>query len=174
MIFGAGPIGIGLWFALRGKGLETVFVVEPSATRRDAVAALGAKTLDPMAIDVPAFIADHTDGRGADAAFDAAGVAPAVQAALASVGARKPTICVAIYEKPLVTPLVEPRDERIPGAGLAVLHVCRLRGGHRADGPGRVRHHRLGDTDLDDDVVDEGFEALHAGAKMKVLVDPTI
>jgi (R,R)-butanediol dehydrogenase/meso-butanediol dehydrogenase/diacetyl reductase len=25
-----------------------------------------------------------------------------------------------------------------------------------------------------DDVIDEGFEALHAGAKMKVLVDPTI
>jgi (R,R)-butanediol dehydrogenase / meso-butanediol dehydrogenase / diacetyl reductase len=34
VIFGAGPIGIGLWFALRGKGLESVFVVEPSATRR--------------------------------------------------------------------------------------------------------------------------------------------
>ncbi|HET9564611.1 MAG TPA: alcohol dehydrogenase catalytic domain-containing protein, partial [Mycobacterium sp.] len=83
-IFGAGPIGIGLWFALRGQGLETVFVVEPSAARRDAVAALGATTLDPTVIDVPAFIAEHTDGRGADAAFDAAGVAPAVQAALAS------------------------------------------------------------------------------------------
>ena len=25
-----------------------------------------------------------------------------------------------------------------------------------------------------DDVIDEGFEALHAGTKMKVLVDPTI
>ncbi len=27
MVFGAGPIGIGLWFALRGKGLEDTFVV---------------------------------------------------------------------------------------------------------------------------------------------------
>ncbi len=25
-----------------------------------------------------------------------------------------------------------------------------------------------------DDVIDEGFEALHAGTKMKVLVDPTV
>ncbi|PRC60055.1 dehydrogenase, partial [Mycobacterium sp. ITM-2017-0098] len=33
MVFGAGPIGIGLWFALRGKGLDDVFVVEPSPTR---------------------------------------------------------------------------------------------------------------------------------------------
>ncbi len=32
--------------------------------------------------------------------------APAVQAALASLGARKPTISVAIYEKPMVTPLL--------------------------------------------------------------------
>ena len=62
-----GPIGIGLWFALRGKGLDDVFVVEPSATRRAAIEALGATTLDPTAIDVPAFIADHTEGDGADA-----------------------------------------------------------------------------------------------------------
>ena len=34
MVFGAGPIGIGLWFALRGKGVDDVFVVEPSPTRR--------------------------------------------------------------------------------------------------------------------------------------------
>ncbi|MGB6180771.1 MAG: alcohol dehydrogenase catalytic domain-containing protein, partial [Rhodococcus sp. (in: high G+C Gram-positive bacteria)] len=32
VVFGAGPIGIGLWFALRGKGLENVTVVEPSQT----------------------------------------------------------------------------------------------------------------------------------------------
>ena len=79
MVFGAGPIGIGLWFALRGKGLDDVFVVEPSPTRRAAIEALGARTLDPTAVDVPALIADHTSGDGADAVFDAAGVAPAVE-----------------------------------------------------------------------------------------------
>ena len=47
MVFGAGPIGIGLWFALRGKGVDDVFVVEPSPTRRAAIEALGATTLDP-------------------------------------------------------------------------------------------------------------------------------
>jgi len=47
-----------------------------------------------------AFIADHTDGAGADAVFDAAGVAPAVETALACVGARRPMVSVAIYEKP--------------------------------------------------------------------------
>ena len=68
VVFGAGPIGIGLWFALRGKGLEDVFVVEPSPTRRAAIEALGATTLDPGGADVPAFIAEHTRGAGADAA----------------------------------------------------------------------------------------------------------
>merc|ERR1711969_254147 len=76
MVFGAGPIGIGLWFALRAKGLENVYVVEPSATRRAAIEALGATTLDPTSLDVAEFVADTTDGRGADAIFDAAGVEP--------------------------------------------------------------------------------------------------
>ena len=175
MVFGAGPIGIGLWFALRGKGIDDVFVVEPSPTRRAAIEALGASTLDPTSVDVPAFIADHTDGRGADAVFDAAGVAPAVETALrlrgiaAADGQRRDLREAADHTA------AQSGDERIPDPGLTVLHRRRLRGGHRADGPRRVRHHRLGrPRSRIDDVIDEGFEALHAGTKMKVLVDPTI
>jgi (R,R)-butanediol dehydrogenase / meso-butanediol dehydrogenase / diacetyl reductase len=174
VVFGAGPIGIGLWFALRGKGLDTVFVVEPSATRRAAIEALGAKTLNPTEVDVPVFIADQSDGRGADAAFDAAGVAPAVQAALASVGARRPTIGVAIYEKPLVTPLLNlvMNESRIQGSlcytSADFEAVIELMAQGVYDTTGWVTPIAL------DDVIDEGFEALRAGAKMKVLVDPTI
>jgi (R,R)-butanediol dehydrogenase/meso-butanediol dehydrogenase/diacetyl reductase len=173
VVFGAGPIGIGLWFALRGKGLESVFVAEPSPTRRAAIEALGAKTLDPTTTDVPAFIADHTDGRGADAAFDAAGVAPAIAAATACVGARKPTISVAIYEKPLTTPLLNlvMTESRIQGS------LCYT----AADFEAVIELMSRGVYDTEgwvtaipiDDVIDEGFEALHAGKKMKVLVDPS-
>ncbi|MUM34266.1 2,3-butanediol dehydrogenase, partial [Mycolicibacterium sp. CBMA 361] len=118
MVFGAGPIGIGLWFALRGKGLQDVFVVEPSPTRRAAIEALGAATLDPTTVDVPGFIADHTRGAGADAVFDAAGVTPAVETALACIGSRKPMVSVAIYEKPLQTPLLNlvMNESRIQGS----------------------------------------------------------
>lgn len=172
VIYGAGPIGIGLWFALRGKGLGSVFVVEPSATRRAAIENLGATTLDPTQIDVPAFIADHTGGRGADAAFDAAGVAPAVESALASVGARKPTISVAIYEKPLTTPLLNlvMNESRIQGslcytsADFEAVIDLMARGMY--DTTGWVTPIAI------ENVVDEGFEALHAGKRMKVLVDP--
>lgn len=173
MVFGAGPIGIGLWFALRGKGLDDIYVVEPAATRRAAIEALGARTLDPAAVDVPSFIADHTSGRGADAVYDAAGVAPAVETALACVGARRPMVSVAIYEKPLTTPLLRlvMNESRIQGslcytaADFEAVIDLMARGAY--DTTGWVTAIGI------DDVVDEGFEALHAGAKMKVLVDPS-
>ncbi|CAN5245128.1 2,3-butanediol dehydrogenase [soil metagenome] len=174
MVFGAGPIGIGLWFALRGKGIDDAFVVEPSATRRASIEALGARTLDPAALDVPAFIADHTDGRKADAVFDAAGVTPAVETALACVGARRPMVSVAIYEKPLTTPLLNlvMNESRIQGSlcytSADFQAVIALMAQDKYDTTGWVESIAI------DDVIDEGFEALHAGAKMKVLVDPTI
>jgi (R,R)-butanediol dehydrogenase / meso-butanediol dehydrogenase / diacetyl reductase len=172
MVFGAGPIGIGLWFALRGKGIEDVFVVEPSATRRASIEALGARTLDPTAVDVPGFIAEHTAGRGADAVFDAAGVAPAVETALGCVGARRPMVSVAIYEKPLTTPLLNlvMNESRIQGslcytaADFEAVIALMAEGAY--DTTGWVS------TIAIEDVVDEGFEALHGGTKMKVLVDP--
>ncbi|RUP32890.1 MAG: 2,3-butanediol dehydrogenase [Mycolicibacterium sp.] len=173
MVFGAGPIGIGLWFALRGKGLQEIFVVEPSPTRRAAIEALGAVTLDPTVTDVPGFIADHTYGAGADAAFDAAGVTPAVETALACVGSRKPMVSVAIYEKPLQTPLLNlvMNESRIQGSlcytGADFEAVIALMAQGAYDTSGWVAQIPIGD------VVSEGFEALHAGNKMKVLVDPT-
>ncbi|PRC44020.1 dehydrogenase, partial [Mycobacterium sp. ITM-2017-0098] len=172
MVFGAGPIGIGLWFALRGKGLDDVFVVEPSPTRRAAIETLGATTLDPTGVDVPAFIADHTKGNGADAVFDAAGVTPSVATALACIGSRKPMISVAIYEKTLETPLLNlvMNESRIQGSlcytGADFEAVIALMAEGRYDTTGWVAKIPI------DDVIDEGFEALHAGKKMKVLVDP--
>lgn len=172
MVFGAGPIGIGLWFALRGKGVDDVLVVEPSATRSAAIERLGARTLDPAAIDVPAFTADHTEGRGADAVFDAAGVTPAVETALGCVGSRKPMVSVAIYEKPLTTPLLNlvMNESRIQGSLCYTADdfeaVIALMAQGAYDTTGWVTSIGL------DDVIDEGFEALHAGTKMKVLVDP--
>ncbi|MEH3131281.1 MAG: 2,3-butanediol dehydrogenase [Mycolicibacterium neoaurum] len=172
MVFGAGPIGIGLWFALRGKGIEDVFVVEPSATRRSAIEALGARTLDPTVLDVPGFIADRTDGHGAGAVYDAAGVAPAVETALACVGARKAMVSVAIYEKPLTTPLLNlvMNESRIQGSlcytAADFQAVIGLMAEGAYDTTGWVTAIGI------DDVIDEGFEALHAGTKMKVLVQP--
>jgi (R,R)-butanediol dehydrogenase/meso-butanediol dehydrogenase/diacetyl reductase len=173
LIFGGGPIGIGLWFALRGMGLTEIDVVEPSATRRAAIEALGARTLDPAAEDVPGVIAERTNGDGVDAAFDAAGVEASVASALASLGERRPLISVAIYDRPLSTPLIELvlRERRIQGT------ICYTADDYRAvidlmaaghyDTTGWVESIPLSG------VIEQGFEELRAGRRMKLLVDPS-
>jgi len=84
VVHGAGPIGLGVVLALRAEGIDAV-VADPSAVRRDAARMLGAThAFDPASDDVVAAVRDLTDGLGAAGAVDAAGVAPAVQAALRS------------------------------------------------------------------------------------------
>lgn len=172
LIYGAGPIGIGLWFALRGMGLTEIDVVEPSETRRNSIEALGARTLDPTSQDVPALVADRTKGNGVDAAFDAAGVTPAVESALQCIGERRPMISVAIYDKPLPTPLINLvlRERRIQGT------ICYTSDDYRAviDLMARGHYDTTGwvDTVPLGGVIEEGFEELRAGRKMKLLVDP--
>ncbi|NDV09267.1 2,3-butanediol dehydrogenase [Rhodococcus sp. IEGM 248] len=152
LIYGAGPIGIGLWFALRGMGLTEIDVVEPSPTRRASIEALGARTLDPTSQDVSALIADRTNG----------------------VGERRPLISVAIYDKPLPTPLINLvlRERRIQGT------ICYTGDDYRAviDLMARGHYDTTGwvDTVPLSGVIEQGFEALRAGQKMKLLVDPTL
>ena len=172
LIYGAGPIGIGIWFALRGLGLTEIDVVEPSATRRASIEALGARTFDPTTQDVPGIIAEQTGGNGVDAAFDAAGVQPAVESALACIGERRPLISVAIYDKPLSTPLINLvlRERRIQGT------ICYTTDDYRAviDLMARGHYDTTGwvDTIPLTGVVEQGFQELRAGRRMKLLVDP--
>jgi (R,R)-butanediol dehydrogenase/meso-butanediol dehydrogenase/diacetyl reductase len=173
LIYGAGPIGIGIWFALRGMGLTEIDVVEPTATRRASIEALGARTLDPTTQDVPGLIAEQTGGNGVDAAFDAAGVQPAVESALNCVGEQRPLISVAIYDKPLSTPLINLvlRERRIQGT------ICYTGDDYRAviDLMARGHYDTTGwvDTIPLTGVVEQGFEELRAGRRMKLLVDPS-
>jgi (R,R)-butanediol dehydrogenase/meso-butanediol dehydrogenase/diacetyl reductase len=173
LIYGAGPIGIGLWFALRGMGLTEIDVVEPSETRRTSIKALGARTLDPTTQDVAAIIADRTNGDGVDAAYDAAGVAAAVQSALECLGERRPLVTVAVYDEPVPTSLLDVlmRERRIQGAlsftGVDFDAVIDLMARGHYDTTGWV------ETIPMSAVIEEGFEELRAGRKMKILVDPT-
>jgi len=173
LIYGAGPIGVGIWFALRGMGLTEIDVIEPSPNRRRSIEALGARTLDPTTQDVPGIIAERSGADGVDAAFDAAGVAPAIESALACLGERRTLISVAIYEKPLVTPLINLvlRERRIQGT------ICYTADDYRAviDLMARGHYDTTGwvDTVPLEGVVQQGLEPLRAGQAMKLLVDPT-
>jgi (R,R)-butanediol dehydrogenase/meso-butanediol dehydrogenase/diacetyl reductase len=173
VIFGAGPIGIGIWFALRGIGVEAVTVVEPSPTRREAIAALGAAdVLDPARTDPAQHVAQRTRGHGADAAFDAAGVAASVSAALSCLASRKRLVAVAVYERPIETELTKliMNESLIQGSlGYTAVDyravIDLMARGHYAT-TGWVSHVPI------EQVVEEGFAALRAGRRMKVLIDP--
>jgi len=72
----------GVSFALRGRCLEDVLVIEPSEACRIAIEAVGARTIDPTVVDVTALNVDTTDGSGAKTVYDAAGARSAVATAL--------------------------------------------------------------------------------------------
>jgi pimeloyl-ACP methyl ester carboxylesterase len=147
IVFGAGPIGIGAWHALRGRDIDDVHVVEPSKARRLAINALGAKTLDPMIDDVAAFVADHTHGAGVGAVFETAGARATIESALGLHSS--PRCCPEhrhVREACLHT-AAQCGFDGMPHPRFVLLHRRRLRGSHRPDGTRRLRHRRLGDDD---------------------------
>jgi L-iditol 2-dehydrogenase len=86
VVVGAGMIGLCLLQVLRAAGCGRVFVVDPEADRRELARALGADVaLDPRAADVAGEVARATEGRGADVAFEAVGIAATVVTAVAAV-----------------------------------------------------------------------------------------
>ena len=101
LIAGAGPIGIGAWFAFKARGVKRVLVSEPSAERRAIVAALGATVVDPVGEDLAAVIAEFTDGVGVDVAIDAAGAGAAISSALAGLVAGGRVVVAALHEHPM-------------------------------------------------------------------------
>jgi (R,R)-butanediol dehydrogenase/meso-butanediol dehydrogenase/diacetyl reductase len=103
-IHGAGPIGIGVCLTLLARGIE-VIVVDPSPLRRAVLKRLGARaTLDPSDCDPIAAIRDLTDGRGAHASVDAAGVPAAFHAMLHGTRVDGNAVVVAIHHLPVVIP----------------------------------------------------------------------
>jgi (R,R)-butanediol dehydrogenase/meso-butanediol dehydrogenase/diacetyl reductase len=169
-VFGAGPIGIGVYLSLRAKGVEDIFVVEPSASRRHAIQGLGAEVvLDPSDGDVVAAIKERTRGAGVDVAFEAAGAPSSFTAALGATRRLGRVVIVAIHEKPVdFSPLHLIFTEQVITGVLAYKNdfepVLRLMAEGKFPTTGWV------DLIALDDVVDQGFLALRAARANKVLV----
>lgn len=74
-ILGAGAIGLSLLQLCRLSGAATTVVLEPDAGRRDLALRLGADlAVDPLETNAVEAIRSVTDGRGADAVFEAVGL----------------------------------------------------------------------------------------------------
>jgi len=121
VIHGGGPIGIGVYFTLRRRGVE-VIMSDPSPARRAVLKAIGVRqVLDPRDGSIVDAVKDLTGGRGAAASVDAAGVPAAFSAALHGTAVDGTVVVVAIHTLPLT---IQPMDilmseARITGVALS-------------------------------------------------------
>src|SRR5215831_7081313 len=169
-IHGAGPIGAGAFLTLRRRGVEAI-VVDPSPTRRAALARLGAHTvLVPTACDVVAAIRDLTGGRGAHASIDAAGGAKAFAAMLHGTRIDGTAVVVAIHHEPVVIPpfdLLMP-EVHLTGVALSVnafpaVIAEMARGSYPLEG--------WVETIPFEGLIEQGIERLRRQEGMKIVVD---
>lgn len=101
VVHGAGPIGVGVMLSLKAIGDIRVIISEPSPERRAIVSRLGAdQIVDPKNQNVVEAVRNLTDGRGADASIDAAGIPAAFKAAMASTAPLGSLVVVAMHMEP--------------------------------------------------------------------------
>ncbi len=170
VIHGAGPIGIGVYFTLRRRGVE-VIMVDPSPARRTVLKALGVRTvLDPTDGNVVTAIKDLTHGRGAHASVDAAGVPAAFDASLYGTAIDGNVVVVAIHTRPLqIDPMgILMSEARITGVALSCnafpsVIAEMAAGAYPAQG--------WVETIPFDGLIRAGFERLHRQEGTKILVD---
>lgn len=170
VVYGAGPIGIGALLTLRHQG-NRVIVVEPSEIRRVQAQKLGAdEVVDPVSLDTAAIIREMTSGVGAAASIDAAGVPASFESALLSTAPRGTLVIVAVYKQPVLDFPALTMFSEISVTGSTTYT--------REDFSAVIRAMAEGAYPLDgwvevislDDLVQRGFERLHNGDAVKILV----
>jgi (R,R)-butanediol dehydrogenase / meso-butanediol dehydrogenase / diacetyl reductase len=169
-IHGAGPIGIGVYFALKERGVK-VILVDPSPIRRAVLGRLGAdEVIDPKSCDPIAAIRDLTDGLGAHASVDAAGVAASFNAMLHGTRVDGTAVVVAIHHHPVVIP---PFDLLMPEINITGVAMSVRAFPSVIEGMARGSYPLEGwvETIPFENLVDLGLERLRRQEGLKILVD---
>ena len=100
LVLGGGPIGLAVVQTLKAKGAEKIIVSEMASRRRDFAKQFGADyVLDPTKDDIVAKVREICDGKGANVAFDCAGVQAGLDQAILSIRARGTLVNIAVWEK---------------------------------------------------------------------------
>ena len=170
LILGAGPIGIGSFFALRAHGIRDVIVSDPSPTRRENIVRLGCgQAIDPLTTDLSQAVTKFSNQRGADIVVDAAGVAPALTTAVDSLAEAGRAIVAALHSGPASinpTPVMLGEKEVIGSLGYTSADIDEV-----------IKAMSEGLYSLDGWVVrrpleqiESAIEDLHRGTHMKVLL----
>ena len=99
-VFGAGGVGLMALLGALAAGATQTFVVDPVAAKRQLALELGATAaFDPSAGDVAAQIAGTLGTPGVEFAIEAAGSAPAFEAAIAATAAGGTAVAVGLSRK---------------------------------------------------------------------------
>lgn len=174
VVGGAGPIGLLLAAVLKAKGLR-VIVSEMSTARREKARDTGVAdvVVDPAKEDLAEVVRTDTEGRGADVAFDAAGVGAVVTQLLDVLGAGGRLEIVAIHTKPYELDITAglTMQDRVMGASI----------GYANDHVEAIELARSGAVDLApfitgrilvDDIIEQGFQQLidNKEHEVKILV----
>lgn len=100
LVLGGGPIGLAVVQTLKARGAGKIIVSEPASRRREFAKEFGAHhVLNPITEDVVAKVRELCDGRGANLAFDAAGVQKGVDQAILAIRARGTLVNIAVWDK---------------------------------------------------------------------------
>jgi len=170
VIFGGGPIGIGILLGLKARGLDDLLVVEPSPDRRSVVEAFGARVIDPTSGDAVEQIRLATHGRNAHVSFETAGAPTTFLAAVASTA-----------KKGRVVLLTSGRTEVIAPLGQLMANEITLLTSYayNNDFPGVIDLMRDGAFPVETWVetapmsgLIDAFDTLKRGAAIKLLIDP--
>jgi (R,R)-butanediol dehydrogenase/meso-butanediol dehydrogenase/diacetyl reductase len=175
VVGGAGPIGLLTAAVLKGIGATTI-VTELSAARKEKAVSSGVADhlLDPSSDDVKARVLDLTNGVGADAAFECAGVNAVLDTMLDVVKPAGVVVNVSIWGRPATVEMQK-----------IVLKEIDLRGtiAYRGDHPAAIKLVQEGKVDLEpfitgriplEDLVAKGFDTLinHNDTAVKIIVHP--
>jgi S-(hydroxymethyl)glutathione dehydrogenase/alcohol dehydrogenase len=116
-IFGAGGVGLSAVMGAKLAGAGAVVAIDPVEFKRETALELGAThAVDPTSEDVVGALQELTDGRGADAALDTAGVPGVVAQAYAAVRRGGTVVAVGLPAEGLTADLPAsdiPREEKI-------------------------------------------------------------
>lgn len=100
VVYGAGPIGLCVAGCLAYFGASRVIVIEANPHRLEVARQLGFTVIDAAHDDIRAKVADYTNGRNADLAFDCA-AHPSVHATMLDILRVQGTgVVVGSYKKP--------------------------------------------------------------------------
>ncbi|MGN9842567.1 zinc-dependent alcohol dehydrogenase [Nonomuraea sp. H19] len=170
VVVGGGPIGVLIATVARHEGAE-VAVVEIDPLRRQAAADLGFRVLDPSVTDQAGWVAEWTQGAGADVAFEVSGAAAAILGVTDLVKVRGTVVVVAIHPQPRPVDLqrVFWRELRLLGA--RVYQRTDFERAVELLGMGVIPAGELITEVVPITGTAEAFAALESGRAMKILVD---